>query len=556
MKQESSTDLDATLAYHQRSKHHPHRFAASLGYLDWDTQPDPFRRFNPAPEFPLELHPVGPLPGYESAFRTGTLRPAHLDNRSIARLFQDSLGLSAWKQIPGNRWALRVNPSSGNLHPTEGYLVAPALPGLHTQPAVYHYAPREHLLELRTTLPDRIAAGIFDPLPANALLIGLTSIHWREAWKYGERAFRYCQHDVGHAIACIAVAAAGLGWSARLLDDVGDTTVSALLGVHAQNGIEAEHADGLIAVFPDDGPVPVERFSLNDELVADLEALEWLGTANVLSTDHHDWPAIDAVAAATKRPNGVATPSGAAAPSGPPPPDPPDSSLSLRHVIHQRRSAVAMDQETRIHQDTFYRILAKATPAKNHPPLACLGWSPAIDLLLFVHRVEGLEPGLYAHLRDPRRAGALQSEMHSRLKWTRPDGCPEGVDLFFLEGGDARHVAQQVSCNQAIAADGAFAVAMISDYRRTLEAYGPWFYRRLFWETGMIGQIFYLEAEAAGVRATGIGCYFDDVTHRLFGIEGDRFQVLYHFTVGGAVDDTRLETHPPYAHLEDRIAHG
>ena len=29
--------------------------------------------------------------------------------------------------------------------------------------------------------------------------MALTSITWREAWKYGERAFRYCNHDVGHA---------------------------------------------------------------------------------------------------------------------------------------------------------------------------------------------------------------------------------------------------------------------------------------------------------------------------------------------------------------------
>jgi hypothetical protein len=29
----------------------------------------------------------------------------------------------------------------------------------------------------------------------------------------------------------------------------------------------------------------------------------------------------------------------------------------------------------------------------------------------------------------------------------------------------------------------------------------------------------------------------------------DRFQSLYHFTVGGPVDDPRLTTLPPYAHL-------
>ena len=33
------------------------------------------------------------------------------------------------------------------------------------------------------------------------------------------------------------------------------------------------------------------------------------------------------------------------------------------------------------------------------------------------------------------------------------------------------------------------------------------------------------------------------------GIVGDRYQVVYHFTMGGPVDDPRLQTRPPYEHL-------
>jgi hypothetical protein len=58
--------------------------------------------------------------------------------------------------------------------------------------------------------------------------------------------------------------------------------------------------------------------------------------------------------------------------------------------------------------------------------------------------------------------------------------------------------------------------------------------------------VLYLEAEAAGVRSTGIGCFFDDPVHQAFGIEDLAFQSLYHFTVGGYVDDPRLTTLPPY----------
>ena len=67
--------------------------------------------------------------------------------------------------------------------------------------------------------------------PGAPSCVGLASIHWREAWKYGERAFRYCQHDVGHALGAVRYAAAVLGWSARLLDTPGDDDVSALLGL-------------------------------------------------------------------------------------------------------------------------------------------------------------------------------------------------------------------------------------------------------------------------------------------------------------------------------------
>jgi hypothetical protein len=226
-----------------------------------------------------------------------------------------------------------------------------------------------------------------------------------------------------------------------------------------------------------------------------------------------------------------------------------DSPLALRRIIHQRRSAVALDGHTGLPHDAFYRILLKVMPGSRQVPFTTLPWRPCVDLLLFVHRVADLTPGLYALLRDPARKEALEGSMDRAFAWTRPAGCPGSLPLFFLEEGDARRAAQQTSCDQRIAADGVFAAAMLTEYRASLEALGPWFYRRLYWETGVIGQVLYLEAEASGIRSTGIGCFFDDLTHRVFGLTGDRFQVLYHFTMGGPVDDPRLQTHPPYQHL-------
>jgi len=544
--------LDITLAYHERSKHRPFAFAPALGYLDWDTQPDPFRRFEGAPVVPLDLLEVGPEPRYEAAFAPGLIAPAPLDRLSISRLFHDALALSAWKQAGTARWALRVNPSSGNLHPTEGYLVAGPIAGLHPRPAVFHYAPLEHALELRAELSEDAWLKIAAQLPERAVLVGLTSIHWRESWKYGERAFRYCHHDAGHAIGSVAVSAAGLGWETRLLESVTDAELAVLLGVDTQAGVEAEHADCLMAVFARGASFTIDeqrRFAIPSMAADEDRGARWSGVPNRLSRDHHLWPVIDEVAAATEKRSSPAEAFWFTGASGQPSLEAGDSALALRHIIHQRRSAVALDGRTGLARSAFYQILSTVMPGSRQIPFTTLPWRPAVDLMLFVHRVADLTPGLYVLVRDPARREALERGMDGTFAWTQAEGCPASLPFFVLAAGDARRVAQRTSCDQDIAADGVFAAAMLAEYRASLEAFGPWHYRRLYWETGVIGQVLYLEAEANGLRGTGIGCFFDDLTHQAFGLTGDRFQVLYHFTIGSPVDDPRLQTHPPYQHL-------
>ena len=59
------------------------------------------------------------------------------------------------------------------------------------------------------------------------------------------------------------------------------------------------------------------------------------------------------------------------------------------------------------------------------------------------------------------------------------------------------------------------------------------------------GQI-YLDSTANGYSATGIGCFLDDIIHQLMGFKSKKFQVLYNFTVGSAILDSRLQTISPY----------
>ncbi len=120
---------------------------------------------------------------------------------------------------------------------------------------------------------------------------------------------------------------------------------------------------------------------------------------------------------------------------------------------------------------------------------------------------------------------------------------------------------------QEIAGNSAFAVAMVSEFEPIVSK-APWLYRNIHWEAGLIGQVLYLEATGYGIKGTGIGCFFDDLTHEVLGlakirkgvmsnllepeVEVDRtLQVVYHFTVGGAYEDPRIQTIPPYSHLKN-----
>jgi hypothetical protein len=121
---ESTHQADGYVAlrYHEATKHHFGRFARALGYLDWATQPDPFRRFEGAERIELPRAPLASDVLYASLY-DGTAPRRAVDPHSIGEFLRCSMGLSAWKQYGASRWALRVNPSSGNLHPTETYIV-------------------------------------------------------------------------------------------------------------------------------------------------------------------------------------------------------------------------------------------------------------------------------------------------------------------------------------------------------------------------------------------------------------------------------------------------
>ena len=251
----------------------------------------------------LGAHEEPVSPEYEKLYERGAVPAAPVSIRSLSRLLEYALALSAWKQAGETRWALRANPSSGNLHPTEGYVLVAGIAELGALPGLFHYTPREHGLERRADCVPALFERLVSGLPPRALLLGLSSVYWREAWKYGERAFRYCQHDIGHAIGTLRIAAAALGWSALVLDGMADEAIDALLGLDRESdfaGAEREGAELVMALWP--AGAATAGTSLDRDAVRAMQGERWYGKANRLSVDDPvPWEAIDRVALASRK---------------------------------------------------------------------------------------------------------------------------------------------------------------------------------------------------------------------------------------------------------------
>lgn len=333
-------NLQTVLHYHETTKHHQHRYARSLGYMDWATQPNPFREYKGTKKIALPLALNNPTPPYH-LLGTDAIPLAPLCIESISQLLQFSMAIAAWKSTGADKWAVRCNASSGNLHPTETYLI---LPPLFSQKSVIaHYDVKNHQLETLT----EFAGNFFDQLPKGSFILALSSISWREVWKYGERAFRYVQLDVGHAWQSVVTSAAMLGWSVQKIDTVSDNQMANILGLDQRDRFfETELPDMFLLITPNK---TAQEFAL-EPLVDDLP-LKYDGIANKLSPTMQEWEIIPAIEKATQTPpmkqkcvtkqNVLKTPT-----------------KESKEVVLQRRSVHIMDTELSIiTKEQFFTII-------------------------------------------------------------------------------------------------------------------------------------------------------------------------------------------------------
>ena len=117
---------------------------------------------------------------------------------------------------------------------------------------------------------------------------------------------------------------------------------------------------------------------------------------------------------------------------------------------------------------------------------------------------------------------------------------PERAELGLIRVGDQRVAAAGLSLGQDLAGNACVAFSMIADLERAARSFGDRAYRYVHFEAGGIGQRLYLSATSLGLRATGIGAFFDDKVHGYLNLSPAQGQVIYHFAIGYPVLDPRL----------------
>jgi hypothetical protein len=140
--------------------------------------------------------------------------------------------------------------------------------------------------------------------------------------------------------------------------------------------------------------------------------------------------------------------------------------MNARQTILQRRSALGFDARSSLPVARFQSMLRRLDPV--HPPFDVIDWAPQIHLALFVHRVDGLLPGLYTYIRSPDAEAPLRAAMHPDFLWERVHASNVSNvsnvsnDLFLLVPTDERLAGNRLTCQQVRARAGNFSEGVLA----------------------------------------------------------------------------------------------
>jgi SagB-type dehydrogenase family enzyme len=473
------------------------RGALGGGYLDWASQPSLFKHYRdlPTTDLPGELTPSGTT--FREVFnrKVGTSVRA-MDLFRLGRILHLAYGITARSGRGRDVHFFRAAPSAGALYPCEIYVSVQGVDGVRD--GLHHFdLARNRLCELRR-------GAFFGETDGWTAVFFITAIFYRSAWKYRDRAYRYCLLDTGHLTENVVLAAVAEGTAPRVFDRFDDERVNRFLGIDPDReaclAAVAVGSPGVLndrripEVFPD------FRAALDGTALDPVQP-----EASAMSPSDRIPPAILQVHRETaswrdEPPGPGETPPGDAAGRKSvriPEPSPGEEDPPFAQVVWRRRS----------HRNFTDRGLStEAFSVLAHSLAHGTDGFSGVSAWFLGAGVESLEAGVY-----------LWDEATSRAVLWKP--------------GDHRTALASACLDQQWTRNAAAIWAFAADLEGSEKVFGPRAYRRAMIQAGRLGQRLYLAATALDLGACGIGAFYDDEARSVLGLPESR-DVLYVVATG------------------------
>jgi len=502
--------IPLALYYHNATKNS--RWDMSQAGLDWSQQPSVFKPYPVAQTLAL------PPPNLNKPDQTGEVierqkrnptafQPGQMTAEDLSSILMLINGVTGTLEYPDVKYTLRSAPSAGALYPAITYVLVNTVEGI--DPGLYHYDVQNHQLHRINSAPgltEKLRAAV--PMPvlldnANVVFI-YTANYYRSSWKYGKRAYRYILLDTGHVAKNALLGAETFGYQGNPIGCFDDQRINTLLQID-------DNEEGALLLLPlgkgKEAPPITQKSAVQaapkllsgkaDQLVLLAHGQTGLTldhshqttgrTANnkLVEKSYPTLPVIDL-------------------------PDTTEAGAPLTSTIMNRRSVrtwadKAMTQ-TQLSSLLYYSFGVKN---ENGTDLAdpTIGGDRFLNLYLIIHRVEGIDPGVYYYNRRQHNLSQIQK-------------------------GNFRRATTQAALAQSVVGQSCVCFVLTTSTARLDHSDGDRSLRYAGLEAGMIGENIYLQTEALGLGCTGIGAYFDDEVSELINVPPEEEAITYLLATG------------------------
>ncbi|PZO45074.1 MAG: SagB-type dehydrogenase domain-containing protein [Pseudanabaena frigida] len=525
--------------YHERTKYAPATLASKSQGLDWSTQPSPYKDYKIGTVYDLKPYLTQDI----QSDLDGLLASRW---RRLSRLLFCSYGLTARvPTVTGEDFYLRAAPSAGGLYPAEMYLISAGTPLLSA--GIYNYQVRTHSL-IHFWQDNNVWTGLqqacfeHPALQNTRMAIAITSVFYRSAWRYQDRAYRRIFLDTGHLLGNIELASAIEDYQASLIGGFVDETVNELLFLDKQ-------VEGTIAIVP----------------ILDLQDEERIGRGQESRE-----PMGQTIRRSVNISSGLTT----ALPSPTAFNYPKLADGELLGYLHKATQISEKPNMQKLIEKIDSKSADNAEPESdldkyNFP--FCTKVSTTIESIHWGDVLEMLENTILQR-RSTREYCGMKlelAELKAILDFTyQPqhytdqglDGNPDYFDLTLIETFIAvtgvedleegcyyyapksqelrqvrfknfRDELHYLCLGQELGRDAGAVIFHTADLKKAVEKYGDRVYRYLHMDAGHLGQRLNLAAIGLGVGVSGIAGFFDDLVNEVLGIPSDE-AVLYITTLG------------------------